>query len=108
MERSLWEILVPRTWNDGADIDTDFHRLWDAKVREVSGGLTIRSAEKGQWVFQGKFIEEETIPCRVIATREELDKILAITLAHYHDQYCVMAYKISNEVTLRYRDDDGP
>jgi hypothetical protein len=101
--RYLYEILVPRVWSHGTEISVEFHRLWDEKVRAVSGGLTILHPVKGQWVYQGKLIDEGVIPCRVIATREEIEQILAITLEHYHDQISVLAYKLSDEIILKYR-----
>ena len=101
--RCMYEILVPRLWNSGVEISVECHREWDEKVRAVSGGLTILHPAKGQWMYQGKMIGEGVIPCRVIATREDLEKILDITLTHYHDQISVLAYKISDEIILKYR-----
>lgn len=106
MQRQLWEIYVPSHWNRGAEIPVEWHEAWDAKVREISGGLTLLHPVKGQWLFNGGCIHEEVIPCRVLATRRELDKILAITLEHYPDQHSILAYRVSDEVVLRYRHED--
>jgi hypothetical protein len=102
-ERHLYEILVPRSWADNDEIDVEYHRLWDEKIRGISGGLTVMHPAKGQWVHQGKLHAEEMIPCRILATREEMDKIVDVTLAHYYDQKCVLAYRLSTEVIERYR-----
>jgi len=31
-------------------IKRGFHQTWDAKVRKISGGLTIMKPAKGNWV----------------------------------------------------------
>lgn len=105
MERQFWELLVPMTTTAGHKIPVEHHRNWDSKVRSISGGLTILRAMRGQWLFRDKLFEEKVIPCRILATREEMDKIVAMTLDHYHDQHCILAYQLSSEVILRYRDD---
>jgi len=87
--------------NDGVrPFHLRYHRVWDAKVREISGGLTIRPVEKGQWTYQGVLFKERMIPVRIIATREEIEKIVDMTLVYY-EQLAVMAYKVSDEVILR-------
>src|SRR5271157_3315079 len=103
MDRNFWEILVPVSWNDGTKIEVEYHRQWDAKVRAISGGLTIMRAIKGQWEFEELVFSEKVIPCRVLATSEQMDKIIDITLEHYHDQHTILAYRISSEVKLRNR-----
>lgn len=50
-DKSIWEILVPTVNNDGKPFKTRFHRVWDSKVRELVGGLTIMQPNiKGEWV----------------------------------------------------------
>lgn len=100
----LWEILVPTIRNDGKPIRTRFHRVWDAKVRAISGGLTIHTPAKGQWVHpeSGTLFAERMIPVRIMCTREQIDKIVDITL-EYYEQIAVMAYRISDEVILKHR-----
>lgn len=104
MERHLYEILVPECWNHGTKIPVDYHQEWDALVRAISGGLTVLRPFKGQWEFNNNLFTEHVIPCRVLATRAEMDKIVEITMEHYPDQHCIMAYRLSTEVILRYRD----
>lgn len=101
--KCLWEILVPTIRNDGRPIRTRFHRIWDAKVREISHGLTIMPVAKGQWIFAEKLFHERMIPVRIIATRNEMNAIITMTLKYY-EQLAVLAYKISDEVILRYAD----
>lgn len=99
----FWEILVPYQTNEGKKIDVKYHREWDSKIRAISGGLTILRPMRGQWLFNNRFYDEKVIPCRILATKEEIDVIIEITLKHYKDQHCVMAYKISSEVIVKYR-----
>ena len=48
--KGMWEILVPTKSNAGKPYRTRYHRVWDAKVREISGGLTVMPVVKGQWL----------------------------------------------------------
>ena len=100
----LWEILVPTVRNNGQPIRTRFHKVWDEKVRKISGGLTILTPAKGQWVHpeDGQLFAERMIPVRIMCTREQIEKIIDITL-EYYDQLAVMAYRISDEIILRHR-----
>lgn len=104
--RSLWEILVPTIRNDsGKPYRLRYHRVWDEKVRAVSNGLTIMPVAKGQWVnpTDGKLFSERMIPVRVLATREEIEKIVDLTIKYY-EQEAVLAYKVADEVILKYRE----
>ena len=80
----LWEILVPTVSNAGKPYRTRYHRVWDQKVRAISGGLTVMPVAKGQWVdpADGKLFVERMIPVRVIATREQMEAIVEIGRAH--------------------------
>jgi hypothetical protein len=104
----MWEILVPtekRLPPVGANkfYTTRYHRVWDAKVREITGGLTILTPAKGQWVSpDGETFIERMIPVRIVATRDQIEKIIGVTL-EYYDQLAVLCYKISDEVILRSR-----
>lgn len=101
MSRSLWEILVPTIRQNGKPFRLRYHRIWDNKVRAISGGLTIMPVAKGQWIHQGALFTERMIPVRILATREEMVSIVDMTLVYY-SQIAVMAYKISEEVILKY------
>jgi hypothetical protein len=101
--KEVWEILVPCTKPNGKPNSTRFHRVWDDKVKIITGGLTVCEPTKGQWVAPtGETVSERMIPIRIVCTRYQIDKIVDMTI-EYYDQEAVLAYKISNEVILRYR-----
>ncbi len=99
--KCLWEILIPTIRNDGRPFKLRYHKIWDAKVKEISNGLTILAVAKGQWVFDNKTYNERMIPVRIIATREEINKIIDYTLKYY-EQIAVLAYRISDDVIIKY------
>ena len=97
----MYEILVPTVRNNGKPFRTRYHRVWDKMVRSISGGLTLLPVVKGQWV-QGTVLyhNERMIPVRIIATREEIDRIIDITI-DYYEQEAVLAYRVADEVILK-------
>ena len=105
--KGMWEILVPteRRLEPGKYYTTRFHRVWDAKVRDITGGLTIMTPARGQWInpSTGELFQERMIPVRVLATREEMEKVVDLTLKYYN-QLAVLCYKISDEVILKFQD----
>lgn len=109
---SMWEILVPtRRRSDDKPITTRFHRAWDAKVRKISGGLTIMPPAKGQWVAPhdasedaGKLFVERMIPVRFLATREQMEEIVDMTAVEY-DQLAVLCYMVGTNVVMRTLDE---
>lgn len=104
----LWEILVPTVRNDGRPIKLRNHRVWDSKVRAITGGLTVMPVAKGQWVSpDGELFHERMIPVRVACTEEQIGKVIDVTLKHYDDQIAVMAHKVSDEVRIVYREPSG-
>lgn len=99
----MWEILVPteRRLQPGKFYTTRYHRVWDAKVRELAGGLTVMTPAQGQWVApDGALFKERMIPVRIMATRPQIEKIIDHTMIYY-DQLAVLCYKISDEVIMR-------
>jgi len=98
-EQMLWEILVPTVRNEGKPYRTRYHRVWDAKVREISGGLTILRPAKGQWISpESKTLySERMIPVRIACTREQMEEIALMT-KKYYEQEAVMYFAVSNEV----------
>jgi len=106
--KSMWEILVPteRRLEPGKYYKTRYHKVWDEKVRNISGGLTVLTPARGEWENPktGELFRERMIPVRIIATREEIEKIIDMTMIYY-DQLAVLAYKISDEVIMKHRDD---
>ena len=100
-KKILWEILVPTVRNDGTFIRTRFHKVWDAKVRSITSGLTILTPAKGQWVSpDGELYKERMIPVRILCTRSEMELIIDMTMIYY-DQLAVLAYRISDEYILK-------
>ena len=102
----LWEILVPTMRRDGGrPFTTRYHRVWDTKVRKISGGLTVMHPTKnGQWIHEEQLHMDRCIPVRIMCNREQIKEIIEITL-EYYDQLAVMAYKISDDVILEYKAD---
>lgn len=99
----LWEILVPTVSNDGKPFRTRYHRVWDKKVRDITGGLTIMPVAKGQWVCpKGGLFVERMIPVRIACTREQIEQVIDVTMKYY-DQLAVMATLISEEVIIKHR-----
>lgn len=108
MIKGMWEILVPteRRLEPGKYYSTRYHRVWDAKVRDITSGLTVMAPAKGQWTnpSTGELFKERMIPVRIIATREEIEKVIDLTL-QYYNQLAVLCYKISDEVILKFKNE---
>jgi len=105
-ENSLWQILVPtlkrRPKGKMRYYTIRYHRLWDEKVRAISGGLTILSPAKGQWISTtGELYSERMIPVLIMCTKEQIDQIADITAKHY-DQLAIFYYKVSDEVVIKH------
>lgn len=97
----FWEILVPTIKNDGTPVKTKFHKVWDEKVREISGGLTIIPPIKGQWIsHDGELFNERMIPVRICCTEEQIEKIGDMT-AEYYEQKAIMYYLITDNVIIK-------
>lgn len=104
--KSMWEILVPTVRNCGKPFRLRYHRVWDAKIREISGGLTIMSPVKGQWISSDNILfNERMIPVRIVCHDDDIDNIIDITMKHY-DQLAILTYKISGDVRLTFRKKD--
>lgn len=96
----LWEILVPCQYNTGKPVRTKHHKEWDKVVRSITGGLTVMSPVKGQWICsQGNLFSERMIPVRVACSEEKIKKIIDFSLTHYR-QLAIMAYRISDKVLI--------
>lgn len=100
--KELWEILVPTVRNNGKPFRLRYHKVWDKKVREISGGLTIMPVAKGMWVDTADetLFTERMIPVRIACTKSEITEIIDFTI-EYYEQIAIMAYKISEEVIIR-------
>ena len=101
----LWEVLVPCVMRN-RPIRLAHHKEWDKYVRRITGGLTILKPARGQWIEPAtdSLYEERVIPVRIACTRQQLDQIIDFTLRHY-DQIAVMAYLVSEEVIIKYREE---
>jgi len=97
----LYEILVPTVRNDGRPIKTRFHRIWDGRVRAITGGLSILSPIKGQWINgSGYLFSERMIPVRIMCSETQIEEIADMT-AKYYEQEAVMFWKLSDEVRIK-------
>lgn len=97
--KELYEILVPCQYNTGKPIRTRHHREFDKFVRKLSGGLTILTPAKGQWIHRNELYEERVIPVRIYCTSDDLNKIMKFALTHYR-QLAIMAYRLSSDVRI--------
>ena len=98
----LWEILVPTVRNDGRPIRTRYHRVWDGKVRAITGGLTVLAPARGQWVSPaGELFVERMIPVRIACTESQIGAIADMT-AGYYEQLAVMYYRVSDRVVVKH------
>ncbi len=98
---NVWEILVPTVMPNGRPIRTRRHRVWDAQVRQITGGLTIMPPVRGQWISpEDELYQERMIPVRIACTRVQMDTIADMT-AKFYSQLAIMYYHISSEVVIR-------
>lgn len=98
MPTMMWEILVPAMHN-GAEIQVEYHNIWDNFVRDCTNGMTILKRAKGSWLHPdtNALVSEPMIPVRIVCSREDILKISKFTKQHY-DQHTVLAYQISTDV----------
>ena len=97
----LWEILVPTIFNDKTPIKRKFHLKWDEKVYTITKGLTILTPTKGKWVSEdNNLFAERMIPVRIACSRAQIEQIIDMTM-DYYDQLAIMAYKVSEEVIIK-------
>lgn len=94
---NVWEVLVPVRANDGKKFKKKFHRAWDARVREVAGGLTIMKPGKGQWISPaGQLYQERMIPVRIVCTEPQIQDVARLVREHY-DQEVAAVFMIGQE-----------
>jgi hypothetical protein len=103
----LWEILVPTVRNDGKPFRLRYHRVWDAKVRAITNGLTVLHPVKGQWVApDGTLFAERMIPVRIACTEAQIEDIADLTVIYY-EQKAVMFYRVSDRVTIKHYEENS-
>lgn len=99
-EQKLWEILVPTVRNDGRPFRLRYHRVWDERVKAISGGLTIVSPVRGVWISPAdEEFKERMIPVRIMCTRSEILEIAEMSKVYY-EQEAIMVYLVSSEVFI--------
>lgn len=70
----LWQLLVPR------NADLEHHKLWDRKVSEIAGGVTVLGRAKGRWVDGvNKMVSEQMICTRIACTRSQFERVIDFT-----------------------------
>lgn len=101
MSKALWVVLVPTVHSGtGKPIRVRYHRVWDAKVREITGGLTILHPAKGKWISpDGVLFTERMIPVQVMCTEVEM-RLVAMMTGTYYKQQAVMYYKITDAIHI--------
>ena len=98
--KSMWEILVPTVRNDGRPFRLRYHKVWDEKVKDIAGGMTVIKPVNGTWVSpDGDEFVERMIPVRIMCTREEIISIATMSKTYY-DQLAILVYRISDECIL--------
>jgi len=110
IESPLWEILVPHKMGEhdnsnpdiprrNKNIPVPYHQEWDKYVRNITGGLTIQRAAKGQWLDNdGKLYKEIMIPVRIACTEEQITQIAEYSLEYYKQK--AMFVTLISEKTL--------
>jgi len=105
MNKKFWEIYVPTIRTNGNPIRIRHHKIWDNKVREIANGLTIFKPSIGYWDSpDGTTYRERMIPVRIMATEDQMDKIVDFTLKHYPDEDAIMFVKLSDDVFIKERE----
>ena len=100
MKQYLWEILVPVSFNNGTQIEVEYHQMWDDKVLKLVTGMTIMGVSKGTWKSFKNGKRESMIPVRIMCTTEIIKKIVKITAKHYGQQ-AIMYCRISDKVIIQ-------
>ena len=94
---------MPTHSNEKIEFPIEYNHQWDEQVRNITGGLTILGLAKGSWIDpSGKICTENIIPVRISCTKNNIEKIIDLTIKHY-DQQAVLAYQISSDVKIKYR-----
>lgn len=104
--KQVWEIYVPTVHqNSNKPIKARYHRVWDRKVLDITGGLSVYNPIVGIWKSDesGEVYNERMIPVRIVATRDEVEKVIEETFKHYPDEEAILCYRLSQETIMRYR-----
>jgi len=99
---NLYEILVPTKYGDTQKpISTKHHKEWDKRVRTLTGGLTILTPAKGQFVYENSLLKERIIPVRIMCEESIMQQIVQLTIKHYR-QKAVMFFLLSEGAYITY------
>ena len=96
----IWMIYVPTVRNDGRPFRLRYHKIWDAKVREITGGLTILKKVKGQWMSDNVLFAEYMIPIMLFCSEKQAHEIADMTKLYY-DQKGVFYYQASKRAFIK-------
>ncbi len=110
---NLYEILVPTKMgacdakgiilpdSPQVPVSIGHHKMWDEFVKRQTGGLTILSPGKGQWVDKSTntLYTERVIPVRIACSERAIHTIAEFTKQHYR-QLAVMFYLLSDKVYI--------
>ena len=98
IESSVYRIMVPCVRNDGRPIRVRCHKVWDAKVQQITGGMTIHKPSIGKWKDDKTSINyiERMIPVEIACTKQQFAEIMKFTL-NFYEQEAVFGYLISSE-----------
>lgn len=100
----LWEILVPYAMGR-KNVQVPYHRIWDSKVMEIAGGMTLMKVSKGSWISSktNKTHRELMIPVRIACSEEQIKQIAEFTITHYN-QEAVFVSLISEKTMIIHRE----
>lgn len=104
-KRIMYVVLVPASRGKKRFSYEDHHKVFDAKVKEICGGITIHKTVKGEWIApDGTIFTDRMIPVMIaVKTVEEIEEIARFALDHY-DEEAIMYYKVSDDVRILHRD----
>ena len=102
--QKLYEILIPIINNRGERFSAEHHKKWNNKALKIAGKFIIMKVIKEEWInlFGKEFYKNKMIPIRISCTKNQIEKIIQITIKHYN-QEVILAYIISEKALLRYQ-----
>ena len=102
----LWEVLVPTVMDhdehggpNTRPIKTRYHRVFDAKVREIAGGLSIYKPLIGEWKHDETLYRERMIPVRIRCSEAQIREIGRYA-CDYYKQLAILVYEVSDNTFL--------
>ena len=108
---NLYEILVPTKYGDTQKpISTKHHKEWDKRVRTLTGGLTILTPAKGQFVYENSLLKERIIPVRIMCEESIMQQIVQLTINTIARRQSCSSYSLREPILLMQKEpqDDPP